>query len=608
MSVLAGQTIYAQIDTVSTLPEVSIAIDRTISSILEGGMQIYEKGVLMQGERETALQEFTSDLLRSLLKYNAVAYVLTSKGLPRVLFPGRSGEFVMEGSEVDGYKAAWASLGSRNVDSTVRVVSFNPSGPSFVIVSCVSCLIPIASWWEEVTENLLEADFLSSYTEYSTVLRHGSVIASETPVMRGSPADARSSISHLVGLSMRAQSNGRTVESESLVSKMQTILETIRNQQPPGRIVNRVAARADGTTEGIRRRIPGSSSMPLTPGFAVEPVQSISRNPQYLEMRSGVWLTSISSAFGIPPTRLFGHRGPWDSGSVNRNASNTQVEASYRTQINHYRNQVTRVLSDIDIHGRAAAIANEVEWSLVPQALQTMASSEDESGVLGPYVQYMKKSGSFRQHSMLSALNQESATEGVSTWTLMIHDLAIEIQTEAGLRGVTLDIAPIVEYLKRTKAAGYNKWISEYVKRQVNHGGVAPSRKNVLKEAQKTRTDGQRLEEPMEDEDEVETGKDGAVFEKLFEIVWNKEPGLAALLLALCEQGYVNRREAMRIVLPSLGFTDPDAVERLLNGVASSSTVHSMETEDDEEERPKRQERLSFSGPADVTGPPFKQM
>ncbi|MGE0525415.1 MAG: hypothetical protein AB7P49_00020 [Bdellovibrionales bacterium] len=602
LNVYEASDIYRQIDRVAELPDVAIAIERTVTFIMEGGVWFKEKGVRMEGPREKIIHEFTIDLLRSLLKYNAVAYVLNSNGFPRVLCPGVDGTFTMDGSSVDGYTAAWMMIGSDQVDASVRVISFNPTRPAFTIVSCVSCLIPYACFLEEITENLLAADHSNSYTEYAAVLKNGSLIASETPVLRGSPADARSSVSNLIGQAMRAQTNGRTVDVEALVSKMQTIMETIRAQQPAGRVLHRVGANTNGTSEIIRRPIPGASALPLVPGFAIEPVHPISRNPQYMELRSNMWIASVSAAFGIPPTRLFGNRGPWDSGNVNQNAANTQVEAAYRTQINRYRDLANRVFDDIDVHGRAAAITNEIEWNMVSNIFQSIVASANPDELLSPYLRHMKATGSFRNHASLLMFQTQSETEFANTWQTMINQLAIEIQKDAESRGVALDLPPILEYLKKTRASEYNNWIMEYMKQKFHGDDGLEEKLNPPKTGASGSDDAGGMA--------TEGERNSVVFPKLFEIFWNREPGMANMLLSLIAQGYVNKREGMRTVLTSLGFTDEVDIERLLTGVGTSRTPSAMETEEEEEHPPKLENpyQIPFQGPVDVGTPGLKQV
>ena len=591
-------TVYSQIAEVAAMPDVALAIERVLVLIDEGGFKVLECGKPTTRGREEVIRTAKQSAIRSILMYGACACFVDGDLLPHVLVPGVDGEFKQSGSTQTGYKTVWVPTSSKEEDTCVTVTSFNPNESTFRIVSCVSTLVPAASMWGEIMENYLAADFSNSFTSYVNVLRNAGVITSEASALRGASVDNRSAALHLVSMSMRAQTSGRTMQGESLMTQMNTLLESIRSTSPPGRAVHRVSTQPNGSSDSVKRVIPGSAAIPLMPGFGTEPVSTVTRNPHLSEIRTNFWLLAISAAFGIPPTRLFGHRGPWDTGNLSHSSSNTQMEAAFRMQVCHFRDALQQVFSDLSYHARIGSVVTEVRWSLIPTILRQMTEKNDPRGLLTPYVDYLRRSGKAEEHQTLALVQTETGDAGEKIWSSMLDVLASEIQADARLNNVVLDHDPVVKYLRDTRASAYDKWITEYTQRTtyVESGRDESSGKEGLigELARNIRTGdaeppnvGRARE--VEQERKTEPKDDGC---RVYEIVWNREPGMANLLLALCEQGYVNPDAAMRMVLPSLGFSNPEDVEKLLSGTSRTKRRRT----DDEDGGAEPQ----FAGPATI--------
>ena len=541
---------YKHVRLIAAMPDVAMAMQSCMIAIKEGGVGFTEGGSAVPSNQEASLHVLLDAILRSILMFNACAVVIDEKMAPRVLNPGVDGVFKFEKDAGAAGSVQWIMDGQSAPNPNVSVSWFNPVGRELQMSSCVAFLSAAASQWEEISANYIASDFSQSHTSYGLVLRNAGLITSESTALRGSPTDARFAISNVVAMQAKAQMTGRAPDTSALTAKMAALADAVKTQTPPGRTVCRYTTSVTGETTSVHRAVPGTMASPMAPGFATEPASPVARNPHFLELRTNMWLLPISAAFGIPPTRLFGFRGPWDTGNLSRSSANMQVEANYRNRISNFRELVDRVFLDISNHGRTASIGSEVRWWAVPLALRNAAASQSPDNLLAPYARHLKRSGSFPRAAEPGFPDQSLADEG--EWIAMLRVLAVEIQQKALSEHVILETEPILEYLKTTRGRDYDAWIRKFTNRPKSMvvDSVVPTEESSDNSASGG-TPAQEPEPPVP---------------VLYQVVWRREPGLAQMLLTMIDGSYVDKDEAMRIVLPELGFRDEDQIERLLKG------------------------------------------
>lgn len=569
---------YAHLKRIAEIPDVALAISSTMNAIKEGGVSFIENELPVQSSRESAFYSLLDAILRSILIFNACAVVIDGTMVPRVLVPGTDGAFVYKEAGDGSGSVQWVMRGASDPNPHVSVSWFNPVEKNMQMNSCVSFIVAAAAQWEELSSNYLSSDFAQSHTSYTMVLRNAGIITSESASLRGSPADARLAVSNIVALQVKAQRSGQAPDTTALVEKMSALTDAVRAQAPTTRPVMRYTTSVTGDVVAAPRSVPGTVAAPVAPGFAVEPASPVSRNPHFMELRSTMWLLPLSAAFGIPPTRLFGFRGPWDSGNLTRSSANMQVEAGYRTRINSFRALVERVFSDISNHGKAASVGAELRWKNVPLALRTAAASSDPSNLLAPYSRYLKRSGEFHRKADDTLTNQP-AVDKEGEWIKMLRELAQKIQQTAKDKDIVLELDPIVDYLKNTHGRDYEAWIRRFSSQY----GLDPD----------------DIPQAVGPEDKKGPSEPTSV---LYGVVWQREPGLAQMLLTMIDGGYVNQDAAMRLVLPELGFRDPAQIDRLLNKAPDAKRVKKETASESDKIKSVPESERHFEGPAQEIG------
>lgn len=589
---LHDASFYRNVRTIAAMPDVAMAMQSCIIAIKEGGVEFQENGMSVSKERESLFYNLLDAILRSILMFNACAITIEAQMEPRVLNPGVDGVFKF--CEKSGQRGTvqWIPKGRNAPDPKVSVSWFNPVNDELQMISCVSFLSAAASQWEEFSANYLEGDFALSHTSYGLVLRNAGLITSESTALRGAPTDARFAVSNVVAMQAKAQMTGRAPDTTALTEKMAALTDAVRSHAPIGRVVRRFTTTVNGTPSDVQRVVPGTVASPLAPGFATESASQIARNPHFLEIRTNMWLLPIAAAFGIPPTRLFGFRGPWDNGNLSRSSANMQVEANYRNRISNFRTLVERVFTDISNLGRPTAIGTDASWLTVPLPLRIAASSKSPDNLLAPYARYMKLSGSFRSGAELASPDRPEVDKE-SEWTAMLKILSMEIQRDALSKNVVLETGPILDYLQSTSGRDYDAWIRNFSKQHPKSAMVD----DVLPSVLPTDEDKPGNDDPDKTEGTASEPETPEETPALYEIVWRREPGLAQMLMTMIDGNYVDQTEAMRIILPELGFRDKDEIERLLKGAPAAKRQKVSDPAELEKVRSVPEGARHFEGP-----------
>jgi len=269
-----------------------------------------------------------------------------------------------------------------------------------------------------------------------------------------------------------------------------------------------------------------------------------------------------------------------------------QVEANYRNRISNFRALVERVFADISNFGRSAAIGTDASWLTVPMPLRIAAASKSPDNLLAPYARYMKLSGSFRSGAEL-ALPDRPEVDKESEWIAMLKILSMEIQRDALSKNVILETGPIFDYLQATSGQDYNAWIRNFLKQRSKLAFVDEVLPSVLptEEVKSGNEDADKVADAAPDPDPSEETP------VLYRIVWQREPGLAQMLMTMIDGNYVDQTEAMRIILPELGFRDKDEIERLLKGSSAAKRQKVADSAEVDKMRSVPEDAEHFEGP-----------